>query len=78
MADLLGEEMATGIIGFDAVSRGMEGRDREGGSMEEVLHGTGMKFQTVMKQLGKRDPTTKIKVPQHSNNHCICVYIHVL
>lgn len=29
---------------------------------EEVSHGSGSKFQVVMKQLGKKDTTTKLKV----------------
>ena len=67
MADLLGGELTAGFIGFEAVSRGM-GREEEGeegeeeGGVEEVSHGTGAQFQVVMKQLGKRDTTTKLKV----------------
>ena len=61
MADLLGGEMTAGVIGFEAVSRGLvEGRDGE--EVEEVSHGAGARFQVVMKQLGKKDTTTKIKV----------------
>lgn len=33
-----------------------------GGGGEEVSHGSGSKFQVVMKQLGKKDTTTKLKV----------------
>ena len=51
--------MTAGVIGFEAVSRGLE---REGGLVAEVSHGAGARFQVVMKQLGKRDTTTKIKV----------------
>ena len=51
--------MTAGVIGFEAVSRGLE---REGGVVAEVSHGAGARFQVVMKQLGKRDTTTKIKV----------------
>ena len=60
MVDLLGGEMSAGVIGFEVVSRGLGEGEGEGG--EEVLHGTGARFQVVMKQLGKRDTTTKIKV----------------
>ena len=64
MADLLGGELTPGFVGFETVSRGMGGREgeEEGGGSEEVSHGAGVKFQVVMKQLGKRDTTTKIKV----------------
>ena len=69
MADLIAGESATGFIGFEAVSRGMgrEGEDEEEeeeeeGGVEEVSHGAGAEFQVVMKQLGKRDATTKLKV----------------
>ena len=54
--------MTAGVIGFEAVSRGLEG---EGGVVEEVSHGA--RFQVVMKQLGKRDTTTKIKVAVAAN-----------
>ena len=63
MADLLGGELATGFIGFETASRGIGGREGEqDGGTEEVSHGAGAEFQVVMKQLGKRDTTTKIKV----------------
>lgn len=63
MADLLGGESATGFIGFEAVSRGMGGEEGEGaGGVDEVSHGAGAELQVVMKQLGKRDTTTKLKV----------------
>ena len=63
MADLLGGELATGFIGFEAVSRGIGGREGEPeGGTEEVSHAAGAEFQVVMKQLGKRDTTTKLKV----------------
>ena len=53
--------MTGGVIGFEAVSGGREGRV----GVEEVSHGAGTEFQVVMKQLGKRDPTTKIKVNRY-------------
>ena len=56
--------MTAGVIGFEAVSRGLE---REGGVVAEVSHGAGARFQVVMKQLGKRDTTTKIKVGVAAN-----------
>ena len=60
--------MATGFIGFETVSRGIGGREGEQeGDMEEVSHGAGAEFQVVMKQLGKRDTTTKLKV--HACDH---------
>ena len=63
MADLLGGEVATGFIGFETVSRGIGGLEGEReGDTEEVSHGAGAEFQLVMKQLGKRDTTTKLKV----------------
>jgi hypothetical protein len=52
MSELLGDE-ATGFIGFDSVSP-------NGGLDEQLLRVDGS-FQVVMKQLGKRDPTTKLK-----------------
>ena len=74
MTELLGSE-AIGFIGFDSVSGGLPsplltaaaggdeidgviGRDK----MDELIIGSGAKFQVVMKQLGKRDTTTKLKV----------------
>ena len=72
MADLLGGELATGFIGFETVSRGIGGREGEqDGGTEEVSHGAGTEFQVVMKQLGKRDTTTKIKVK------IVHMYLHV-
>ena len=41
-----------------------------GGGGGEVSHGSGSKFQVVMKQLGKKDTTTKLKV-------CM-IFIHVV
>ena len=39
-----------------------------GGGGEEVSHGSGSKFQVVMKQLGKKDTTTKLKVRLYGFN----------
>lgn len=78
MVELMGGEMGAGVIGFEAVSSGLvqhgstsrssdgasasaEGL-RGGGASEEVVHGVSTKFQVVMKQLGKKDTTTKLKV----------------
>lgn len=38
------------------------------GGGEEVSHGSGSKFQVVMKQLGKKDTTTKLKVRLYGFN----------
>ena len=74
MVELMGGEMGAGVvIGFDAVSSGYlphgtsggvgnEGACVGAGGGEEVSHGSGSKFQVVMKQLGKKDTTTKLKV----------------
>ena len=71
MAELMGGE-AGGFIGFEAVSGrlgGWEGVDGEGGrAVEEVPCGVGAEFQVVLKQLGKRDTTTKLKV----GVYCVC------
>ena len=56
MAELLGGD-GGGFIGFETVSGGVGGMEGE-----EVAHGAGAEFQVVMKQLGKRDTTTKLKV----------------
>ena len=84
MADLMAGESATGFIGFEAVSRGMgrageDEEEEEEGGVEEVSHGAGAEFQVVMKQLGKRDATTKLKVreyawfvPQVTPTHTLC------
>ena len=70
MVELMGGELGGGVIGFEAVSSGLvqpgaseniEGATGGGGG-EEVTHGVGTKFQVVMKQLGKKDTTTKLKV----------------
>lgn len=65
MAELVGG----GFIGFEAVSAGLAGTEGggargegEGGVVEEASRGVGAAFQVVMKQLGKRDTTTKLKV----------------
>ena len=63
MADLLGGESAAGFIGFEALSQGLGREGEGGGGVEEISFGTGAVFQVAMKQLGKRDTTTKIKVP---------------
>ena len=74
MAELLGGDVE-GVIGFDAVSTSpgaSPGTRRHsmpasmvgavGGASSEVLYGDSSQFQVVMKQLGKRDTTTKLKV----------------
>lgn len=89
MADLLGGELTAGFIGFEAVSRGMgreeEGEEGEEGGVEEVSHGTGAQFQVVMKQLGKRDTTTKLKVKattlascKKTGQPCVCTLVYVI
>ncbi len=67
MVELMGGGVG-GVIGFSAVSSGITQRDRfvpgaagAKGSEEEVLYGESSQFQVVMKQLGKRDSTTKLK-----------------
>ena len=68
MADLMGGDTATGFIGFEAVSRGMGGEvgGGEGVGEEQLPPSAGAEFQVVMKQLGKRDTTTKLKVKQEA------------
>lgn len=66
MAELLGGDRGR-FIGFDDVSRGAVGPVGGGGGGgegegEAVSHASGAEFQVVMKQLGKRDATTKMKV----------------
>ncbi len=68
MAELMGGD-GGGVIGFDAVSPGDsafgeegQGEGRRGREEQEVLNGSSNQFQVVMKQLGKRDTTTKLKV----------------
>lgn len=66
MSELLGSE-GVGFIGFDQVSSGFHGNTTDGG--EDILMvGTGSNFTVVMKQLGKRDPTTKLKVSILTNS----------
>ena len=78
MVELMGGEMGAGVIGFETVSSGLLQHSATGGNStneasslsagagggggEEVSHGSGSKFQVVMKQLGKKDTTTKLKV----------------
>ena len=67
MSELLGSE-AVRFIGFDSVSGGLSGSNQAegidgGGRIEDLLAaGSGSSFHVAMKQLGKRDPTTKLKV----------------
>ena len=61
-SELLGKEAGGGFIGFGAVSVGLAGTSNGGGKREELLQSSGAEFQVVMKQLGKKDPTTKLKV----------------
>ena len=63
MAELVG----SGFVGFEAVSAGLAGSGEEGAGGEglvgeEVPRGVGGPFHVTMKQLGKRDATTKLKV----------------
>ena len=78
MVELMGGEVGAGVIGFEAVSSGLvqpgasgnsegvpvgaEGLGGEGGVLDEVTPGASTKFQVVMKQLSKKDTTTKLKV----------------
>lgn len=79
MSELLGGE-AIGFIGFDAVSGGnSEGNDIilmiliwwfVGGASnvsDDILLRVDTTFQVVLKQLGKRDTTTKLKVFCNNN-----------
>ena len=64
MAELMGDDRG-GVIGFGAVSSGVP--NLENGKVEEVRGARQMlrgdsSLQVVMKQLGKRDATTKLKV----------------
>lgn len=66
MVELLGGEMG-GVIGFDEVSSILSHFDQmsDGGMAGGVGNGEdedSSQFQVVMKQLGKRDPITKLKV----------------
>ncbi len=61
MAELLGGDGGA-FIGFDAVSGGAMGGGGGNGEGEGMAHSAGVEFQVVMKQLGKRDTTTKLKV----------------
>ncbi len=61
MAELLGGD-GGGFIGFEAVSGGAVGGEGNGEGEGVAFLGQGAEFQVVMKQLGKRDTTTKIKV----------------
>ena len=67
MVDLMGSGMG-GVIGFSTVSAGVPHFGARGGAKgvgdasNEVLYGESSHFQVVMKQLGKRDSTTKLKV----------------
>ena len=63
MAELMGGDVG-GVIDFAAVSSSRQGRGdrRMSGASSEVLYGDSSQFQVVLKQLGKRDSTTKLKV----------------
>lgn len=72
MAELIGGEVG-GVIGFEEVSSSRaentlsvegarQGGERSKRDSKEVLYGDSSQFQVVMKQLGKRDTTTKLKV----------------
>jgi len=68
MAELLGGD-GGGVIGFRAVSgHTLEGWEEvKEGAGEEVHCGVGAEFQVVLKQLGKKDSTTKLKVGVSAN-----------
>ena len=67
MAELLAGN-AAGFVGFEAVSSALssekwkEPQETKTGDQDPVNYGAGAEFQVVMKQLGKRDTTTKLKV----------------
>ena len=66
MMDLMGGGVGS-VIGFSSVSGVTSSRHRglgaeSHGAVDETLYGESSQFQGVMKQLGKRDPTTKLKV----------------
>lgn len=70
MAELLAGN-AAGFVGFEAVSSTLSGERRNSieqtqetkpCDLEAVNYGAGAEFQVVVKQLGKRDTTTKLKV----------------
>ena len=67
------ESVSSGLLPTGGTALGSEGgatnassdagaRGGGGGGGEEVNIGAGTKFQVVMKQLGKKDTTTKLKV----------------
>lgn len=70
MAELIGGDVG-GVIGFDSVSSttttdgdfSLNNKGEEQGCVvSEVLYGDSSQFQVVLKQLGKRDTITKLKV----------------
>ena len=77
------EAVSSGLVqhGSNSTSRSGDGasasadRLRGGGSSEEVTHGVSTKFQVVMKQLGKKDTTTKLKVNTESLNSLSGTYV---
>ena len=81
MADKLAMTGELGrFVGFDSLSGGgMAGSSTTAdhsdvGSCDHLMYNSDAHFMTVLKQLGKRDTTTKLKV---CCVVCVCVYVCV-
>eukprot|EP00731_Ephydatia_muelleri_P018544 Em0011g584a len=78
MAELIAGS-AAGFVGFEAVSSALTGdkwgaveqvQETKPGDQDPANYGASVEFQVVMKQLGKRDTTTKLKALQEFTSLC--------
>ena len=84
MADKLAMAGELGrFVGFDSLSGGgmasssAAADQSDGGSCDHLMYNSDAHFMTVLKQLGKRDTTTKLKVCIAYVFVCLCVCVCV-
>ena len=83
MADKLAMTGELGrFVGFDSLSGGgmasssTTADQSEVGSCDHLMYNSDAHFMTVLKQLGKRDTTTKLKVCRVCVCVCVCARAH--
>ena len=73
MADKLAQSGELGrFVGFDSLAGGSSSLNHADGGLHDThMHNEGAHFTTALRQLGKRDTTTKLKVC--NNIICVCI-----